>query len=88
LYWRCEMETKKRLTLRYYECEHIGDLSRYEDAVFESGAKVIESDFSPDEEEAWIRIEVEDFAAFRKRFRKTEGWDFCNLADHFGEVEK
>lgn len=76
---------RKRLTLRFYECEHTGDLSRYEDDVFESGAKVIESGFSPglspDEEEAWVRIEIEDFEAFRAKFIKTEAFEFSNVAE-------
>ena len=74
-------KTAKTLNIRFYECEHGGDLARYEEDLTKSGASIIDSGFSDDEEEGWARITIEDLDAFRSTFTKTEAFDFSNLAD-------
>jgi hypothetical protein len=67
--------------LRFYECEHQGDLNTYLQDVIASGGQVIDYQLDEDAEEAIAKIEVDDFSAFKAAFQKTSSADFCESLD-------
>ncbi len=67
--------------LRFYECEHQGDLNTYLDDVRASGGQVLQSQLSEDDEEGVAQIQVSDFSAFKAAFQKTDSADFCDSLD-------
>lgn len=72
-----------RITLRFYECEHHGDMEMYIKDVMKSGAKGISRErVNEDEEECSMVVDVEDKAEFLRKFKTTEAYGFSNLADY------
>ena len=65
-----------RLNLTFSECEHSGDLERYEEDIRKCGGTIIMSDCKPDDEEGYIMFNVEDRKDFIEKFRKTESYGF------------
>lgn len=65
-----------KITLRFSECEHGGDLARYSDDVIKAGGSIISEDVDLDNEQGVIIVEVEDKAAFVAAFKKTDAADF------------
>jgi hypothetical protein len=70
------MTTPKTFTMRFFEAEHSGDLSRYTEDLFRCGATVLDSKLDQDAEEAEVHIHVKDFQAFRRAWQKTDSADF------------
>jgi hypothetical protein len=71
--------------LRFYECEHQGDLNTYLDDVRACGGNVLQSQLSEADEEGVAHIQVSDFPAFKDAFQKTETADFCDSLDWIEE---
>ena len=71
-----------KATLKFYECEHEGDLSHYKADITASGGKVISSRLSDDEESepGIIVFEIEDKNTFLAKFKTTDSYGFSNLA--------
>lgn len=69
------------LHLRFYECEHHGDLQTYLDDVREAGATVLDHHLDQDAEEAVVKLQVEDFDAFKSTFQKTSSANFADSLD-------
>lgn len=71
----------KTLNLRFRNCEHGGDLARFEDDVVAAGASVVEADVDLDAERGIITAEVEDkdYDTFLAKFKATRAYDFSNL---------
>ncbi|MDF3130380.1 hypothetical protein P0Y35_14330 [Kiritimatiellaeota bacterium B1221] len=67
--------------LRFYECEHHGDLNAYLDDVRACGGDVLQSHLLEEDEEGRAQVEVTDFPAFKVAFQKTETADFCDSLD-------
>lgn len=70
--------------LRFYECEHQGDLYSYLDELTSCGASVLDSTLNEDQEEAVVKVEVADFKAFKAAWEQTFSSDF---ADSLGWLE-
>ncbi len=69
------------LHLRFYECEHDGDLQTYLEDVQKSGAKVLDHHLDTNAEEAVVKLQIEDFQTFKADFQKTESADFADSLD-------
>ena len=72
--------------LRFYECEHQGDLNTYLDDVRACGGQVLQSQLSEDDEEGVAQIQVTDFPAFKKAFQQTDAADFADSLSWFEET--
>jgi hypothetical protein len=79
------MATPKTFNLRFYECEHGGDLNRYIEDLRQCGSTVKDSKLDADAEEAVVRVEVPDFNSFRTAWEQTESSDY---ADSLGWLEE
>lgn len=66
-----------KLRLRFYGCDHEGDLLRHEDGLIALGAKVCELG-SLDGESGTIDIEVSDPEAFKTALKTSEVNDFLS----------
>lgn len=75
----------RTLHLRFYECEHQGDLQTYLEDLRSAGAAILAHQLEPDVEEAVVRIQVEDFPAFKTAFQQTDSADFCDSLDWLEE---
>lgn len=75
----------KTLFLRFYECEHGGDLEHYLTDLRESGATLLRPQFDPDAEEAVVEFTVTDFPAFKTAFQQTDSADFADSLDWLEE---
>ena len=64
--------------IRFYECEHQGDLNNYCDDLIASGAKVTQRTLDEDEE-GLVKVEVEDYAAFMAKFKTTDAFQMSSL---------
>jgi hypothetical protein len=71
--------------LRFYECEHQGDLNAYLDDIRACGGQVLQSQLSEADEEGVAQIEVTDFPAFKAAWEQTDSADF---ADSLGWLEE
>ncbi len=74
-------EKTNKLRLRFYECEHSGDLSLYEDDVAKAGGEILESSMDEDAEVGIILVETKDPAEFKRRFMETDSFGFSNVSD-------
>ena len=77
------MATPKTLCMRFYECEHHGDLDDFVRELGQCGATVLESSLDEAAEEALVRIEVIDFPAFKAAWQATDAADFATSLDWF-----
>jgi|GEM_PF-650501 len=64
--------------LRFYECEHHGDLNRYLEDLRSSGATVLDHRPDLEAEEAVVKIQVSDFPSFKTAFQKMDSADFTD----------
>lgn len=71
----------RTLHLRFYECEHGGDLERYLTDLRESGASLLRPTFNQETQEAVVEFTVTDFLAFKTAFQKTDSADFADSLD-------
>ena len=65
-------------SIRFTECEHIGDLHVYYGDLISSGASIIDAKLLEEEEEAIVIVEIKDVKDFKKKFNKTESFEFSN----------
>jgi len=67
--------------IRFYECEHRGDLDHYVEDLTQSGADILRSR-ETGEDECMVEISVADWREFLTRFKKTNSYDFSHLAPY------
>ena len=67
-------------TIVFGECEHDGDLNRYEEDLVACGAKIIGREINDDSEEGYVLVEVVDKNKFMEGFKKTDSFGFSSLA--------
>jgi hypothetical protein len=75
----------RTIHLRFYECEHHGDLNAYVHDLRQSGAKVLDQCLNEAAEEAVVKLTVEDFPAFKAAWQQTESADFADSLDWLEE---
>jgi len=73
--------TKRPVLMRgtFHECEHSGDMERYEDDVRKAGGRVLHSHVNYATEIGAMDFEVENETAFRKAFAQTESAGFARF---------
>ncbi len=67
-----------KVRLRFYECEHGGDLANYAEGVILAGGSVLEQDYDPEAETGFVVAEVSDLETFKAKLNATGGADFCS----------
>jgi hypothetical protein len=70
-----------RGAIRFYECEHNGDLDRYVEDLRACGAEILSQVVDEDAEEGVVEVEVLDTCDFLARFKKTDSFGFSNIGD-------
>ena len=69
--------------LYFSECEHGGDLERYEDDVRSAGGTIVASNVNPDEETGIVTTSFSSRTEFMEEFKKTDSFDFYEGAIFF-----
>lgn len=67
-----------KIRCRFYECEHSGDLARYEEDVIAAGARVLDKQCDRDADVGFITAEVADVHAFKLKLAETPSGDFLS----------
>lgn len=75
------LPTAKTMEVRFYECEHEGDLNAYVSDLQASGARVLSAKCDGDypSTSGTVEIHVDDFAGFMVKFSETDAFDFSSL---------
>jgi len=68
----------KKITIKFYECEHTEDLNKYENDIRDSGGTIFISSVDSDEEIGTVLFEVENEDDFWTKFSKTDAYGFIN----------
>lgn len=77
------MSIPRKGRIRFYECEHQGDVDDYVGALGRLGAKVLQWKLDEDAEEVEVTVEIqESVGEFIKRFKSEESdaYEMSNLA--------
>lgn len=70
----------KRYNIRFYECEHHGDLGNYAQELGECGATIVKQTLDEDNEEGVVKIEInESQSEFIEKFKQTDSYYFSHL---------
>ena len=67
-----------QIVIRFYECEHEGDVSRYAEGVITAGGSVVSESFDEESGSGRVVAEVDSLEAFKKRLHDTGGDDFVS----------
>ena len=62
----------KTIHIKFYECEHNGDLDNYKSDIRDSGGKILNSGLNYEAETGWVEVEIDD--KFWERFKQTDAY--------------
>jgi len=69
-----------RTSIRFYECEHNGDMENYLVDLKDSGAVIGDWTIDEDEEVGTVYVVIEDVEKFKTKFAETVSYEFSSLA--------